>query len=502
MRNKGGIAIYTRSNLKVKNVYRAKLYELLCLKLRLPSEHNMLVCGLYHPPKVNYKECDLMDHVIEILDNELEQDPHISIVLGGDLNQLNLSRLETMSGLKSLVDFPTRGESCLDNYLTNREDLFNKCHPIQMLMKTDHKGVIMPAGSKLKPFRQKVQIRDVREHRKRNVYTALNSEDWDDVFTSTDVNCAVNTLENKIINLMDSHMPLRTVSMSSRDPSWMSPLLKSILRDKARISNFSKDRLNTINERISEVISENRRERPKRVGSRDWWNHVDATSQRRSSSTNMSLSNEELCELNEYFSNLCTDNSYTEPSYVAIDDDEEVPELTELQVWNCLTHLKNTAMGPDRIPSWIWKDNAEILVPVVTKIWNLSLASHTWPTSWKRATIKPLLKVEIPKSYQDYRGINITPVIARAFERIVYQNYVKDTLEKNLTPTQFAYRQGGNCTNALLSIQNEVYKHLDNTCCKAVRMFAMDFSKAFDSVNYDLLARKLRTLGLNSYLHN
>ena len=41
-----------------------------------------------------------------------------------------------------------------------------------------------------------------------------------------------------------------------------------------------------------------------------------------------------------------------------------------------------------------------------------------------------------------------------------------------------------------------------HTCCKAVRMFAMDFSKAFDSVNHDLLAIKLRTLGLNSYLHN
>ena len=126
----------------------------------------------------------------------------------------------------------------------------------------------------------------------------------------------------------------------------------------------------------------------------------------------------------------------------------------------------------------------------------LSLASHTWPT------IMPLPKVDIPKSYQDYRGINITPVISRAFERIVYQNYVKDTLEKNLTPTQFAYRQGGHCTNALLYIQNEVYKHLDNTRCKTVQMFAMDFSKAFDSVNHDRLARKLRTLGLNSYLHS
>ena len=35
--------------------------------------------------------------------------------------------------------------------------------------------------------------------------------------------------------------------------------------------------------------------------------------------------------------------------------------------------------------------------------------------------------------------------------------------------------EGGNCTDALLSIQ-------DDPKCKAVRLFAMDFSKAFDSV--------------------
>jgi len=105
-----------------------------------------------------------------------------------------------------------------------------------------------------------------------------------------------------------------------------------LIRDKARVSNYSKDRLNTINERISEVISENRRERPKRVGSRAWWHHVDATSQRRSATTNLSLSNAELRELNEYFSNICTENSYTEPLSLAIDDDEEVPELTDQQV--------------------------------------------------------------------------------------------------------------------------------------------------------------------------
>ena len=91
---------------------------------------------------------------------------------------------------------------------------------------------------------------------------------------------------------------------------------------------------------------------------------------------------------------------------------------------------------------------------VITNVWNLSLSSHTWPDSWKRANINPLAKVDLPKEDGDFGGINITPVIARTFEKLVYNSQVKSTVEEILSPTQFAYRQGESCTNALLTIQN------------------------------------------------
>ena len=79
-------------------------------------------------------------------------------------------------------------------------------------------------------------------------------------------------------------------------------------------------------------------------------------------------------------------------------------------------------------------------------------------------------KVDIPKVDSDYRGINITAVIARAFEKVVYCMHVRKAVEESLSPTKFAYRQGGNWMNALISIQHQVYKYLDNQDCKAVHI--------------------------------
>ena len=87
-------------------------------------------------------------------------------------------------------------------------------------------------------------------------------------------------------------------------------------------------------------------------------------------------------------------------------------EISEREVWNCLQHLKKTASGPDLIPVWVWRDHAEIFTPLICKIWNLSLRFSTWPSSWKRAHVTPLPKVDVPKGKTDYRGINITRVIA------------------------------------------------------------------------------------------
>ena len=237
------------------------------------------------------------------------------------------------------------------------------------------------------------------------------------------------------------------------------------------------------------------------IGSRRWWENVDSISQRRNSSQ-ISLDPDSLDRLNDHFGQTCYDDNYIPPSDMMIAQGVEIPKISERYVRDILSKLKRTATGPDMLPFWVWKDHSEILTPVITHIWNLSLSTHSWPSSWKRANINPLPKVILPVENSHFRGINITPVIARAFEKAVYHTHVESTLEKRLSTTQFAYRKGENCTNALISIQYQVCKYLDENDCKAVRLFAMDFSKAFDSVKHNLLSDKLKQLPLNPYIVN
>ena len=75
-----------------------------------------------------------------------------------------------------------------------------------------------------------------------------------------------------------------------------------------------------------------------------------------------------------------------------------------------------------------------------------------------------------------YRDTNVAPVIARVFEKVGYLFRAKESSENSLASSQFAYRDGGCCSNALLTIQHRVLSFLNNFACKGVRLFRMDFS--------------------------
>ena len=68
--------------------------------------------------------------------------------------------------------------------------------------------MVLPAGTKLRPVRWKVKIRDQREHRKQDLYKALAEEDWSKVYQSLGVDQAVSRMEWIILSHLDRWMPM------------------------------------------------------------------------------------------------------------------------------------------------------------------------------------------------------------------------------------------------------------------------------------------------------
>jgi hypothetical protein len=70
-------------------------------------------------------------------------------------------------------------------------------------MKTDHLGVIIPAGIKLKPLRTKISFRDYRAQNKVKFQNKLAEKSWSEVTSMETVEEATKVLENTIHNMID-----------------------------------------------------------------------------------------------------------------------------------------------------------------------------------------------------------------------------------------------------------------------------------------------------------
>jgi hypothetical protein len=91
---------------------------------------------------------------------------------------------------------------------------------------------------------------------------------------------------------------------------------------------------------------------------------------------------------------------------------------TEEEIRKIINNSSSATCLLDPIPTWVIKENADILVPVITKIVNLSLATGEVPKSMKIAIIIPLLK-KILLDYnilKNYRPVSNLSYISKVAE--------------------------------------------------------------------------------------
>ena len=89
----------------------------------------------------------------------------------------------------------------------------------------------------------------------------------------------------------------------------------------------------------------------------------------------------------------------------------------------------NKAYGPDDTSPRFLKEGGQTLVPALTKLFQLSLDSCTFPSSWKRANVTSLHKKNDRANMSNYRPVSLLNTLRKVMEKIIFKhvyNYLVD----------------------------------------------------------------------------
>ena len=165
--------------------------------------------------------------------------------------------------------------------------------------------------------------------------------------------------------------------------------------------------------------------------------------------------------------------------------------IKEEEVYYKLSIISTSkSSGPDGVPNWVLKSYAHVLASPVASIYNASIQQSIVPTAWKEANVIPIPKIPLPVDIiKDLRPISLTSTLSKTCERFVTDWLLEYIMEK-IDKRQFGSMKNSSTTHALLSFVHHLLYESD-TPKTAVRAFLLDFSKAFDLIDHNILLDKL-----------
>ena len=132
-------------------------------------------------------------------------------------------------------------------------------------------------------------------------------------------------------------------------------------------------------------------------------------------------------------------------------------------------------------------------------LWSKSVDEGVIPEALKRTIITPLFKKGHAGCPENYRPIASSSNLIKVFEKIV-RKYTLSYLEENelLNPNQHGFRQNRSCLSQLLAHYETILQIIEKGL--GVDVVYLDFSKAFDKVDFNVLLSKLHKLGIGGTL--
>ena len=531
----GGIIVYVQNCINAKRRFDLETNSIECiwLEITVGKSKPFLVGNMYRPPNSKVEFVDRFESFIDNVSSEGKE-----IILMGDFNKNLLNEhkdkewenFTTSLGLSQLVCNPTRvtenSSTLIDHIYTNCDENITHVHVCKISI-SDHYAIF--GNRKLSNCvksntHQTITYRSFKNFDKNRFISDMQDVPWETIEYFNDINEIVEVWNTMFLEVVNKHAPLKSHRIKRKyQPDWLTPQILDCIkeRDKCKVSG-KMDEYRILRNRVSMMIDSAKKETYQtrveegKDDPRSIWklfkqfgtskkgiakdNNFEIKINNKTISNDLDIAN----GFYDYFVNIPSKlKEPIQPSeFTRLKDfvDSKVNDETNFTIplVNCsfvnnyLSNIDATkAAGLDSIGPKLLKIAPNILTPSITYIINKSIESGVFPGTWKNAKVNPIFKTGDKDNVNNYRPISILPTLSKIIEKwiqiklLIYLDQ-HTLLHKN----QSGFRKNHSTESALILMTDTWLKAINEG--KLVGCAMIDFRKAFDLVDHQLLLKKLR----------